>query len=221
MNLDGTPRVSPITATKYKKVDFLPDSIDYRRLNGAILIRAELKGASLKTHIIPRIDPNTLRSRQTKTLREEIQSRKEKQLEEERLKEKQPTEDASDNEKNIGQEFQEIEEDDSSVVSEGDGKSYGELMNEKVTDSKVTIKSGARSFKTVSERLSRCLSNMKQKYRKEHNLGFAYGANVLKQRKGSTTREPTKEAHRVLEGGSIMVEKLLFVRQPTFKFTKT
>jgi len=226
LNPDGTPRVSSITNKNYKKVDFLPDSIDYKKLNGAILIRAELKGASLKTHIIPRIDPNTLRSRQIKSLREEIQSRKEKQLEEEQKNEEQPTEDESDNETNICQEFQDVQEikieEDSSVASEDDEKSNGELINEKATDSKVSIKSGTkRSLKTVAERLSRCLSNMKQKYRKEHKLGFAYGANVLKQKKGSTTREPTKEAHRVLEEGSIKVEQLLFVRQPTFLFMKT
>jgi hypothetical protein len=127
-----------------------------------------------------------------------------------------------DNEKNICQELQgveegQIEDDDSSVAVEDDGKSNGELKNEKATDSKASMKSRVRSnLQTVAERLSRCLSNMKQKYRKDHNLGFAYGANVLKQQKGSTTKEPTKEARRILEGGSIGIEKLLFVRQPIF-----
>jgi len=214
-NPDGTPRVSPITTTTYKKVDFLPDSIDYRRLNGAILIRAELKGASLKSHIIPRIEPNTLRTRQIASLTEEIEKRREMQLKEEQLID---FEEESDNEKNICQEFQDVREmrigeDDSSVASEDDEKRNGDLTNEKATDSKVSITArGKINLKTVAERLSRCLSNMKHKYRKEHNLGFAYGANVLKQQKGSTTREPTKEAHRVLEGGLIGIEKLLFVR---------
>jgi len=222
LNPDGTPRVSTITATSYKKVDFLPDSIDYRRLNGAVLIRAELKGASLKAHIIPRIDPNTLRAKQKKSLKEEIQSRRKEQLKEEQ---KLSIDGESDSEKNTCQGHQGVEDmqtevDNTSVASEHDGKS-NELRDETVTDSKASMKSRVRSnLQTVAERLSRCLSNMKQKYRKDHNLGFAYGANVLKQQKGSTTKEPTKEARRVLEGGSIGIEKLLFVRQPVFWLVK-
>lgn len=207
LNPDGTPRVSPITITNYKKVDFLPDVIDYRRLNGAVLIRAELKGASLKIHIIPRIDPNTLRPRQLKNLKKEIQSRKEKQS----------VDGKPDNEKNIDQELQgyekvQMEDDDDLEANDEYDKSDGELRSEIATDSKVSRKGRVRyNLNTVAERLSRCLSNMKQKYRKEHGLGFACGTNVLKQPKGSSTKEPTKEASRILEGGSIRIEKLLFV----------
>jgi hypothetical protein len=98
--------------------------------------------------------------------------------------------------------------DDGEYQDNGDDGEYQDEDAKGDTDYEYTAKepkpkkkrSASRAAKkterSLSERLNRCLSNKRQKYRYEHDLGFSPAANLLKTKKGKVA--VTGEAERIL-----------------------
>lgn len=211
LDAHGRPAPAPYTKKPFRKLDFLPDRLDYSKIDGEFLLRAEAQGASINGDIIPRIDPNTLSDGLKKRWDDEYAIPAPKK----------PTKGETSKQARA-----------KTAVPSTD--QTGEDLDEK--DGKAESAEPKKRSDAAGERLNRCLSNSKQKYRHAKNLGFAPGASLLKKKEPTTeemgvsavkesgvptaeatkvatpeaVKVPTEEARRVLGSKKLTVENLIF-----------